>query len=234
MKKSLLLGVVLCFATSMTYAQMGFGVKGGYNLTNVVSDSAEFDNTVRKSGFNFGIFLQFPIKDKISIQTDILFSSGGATTSVTADKVDWQTDPKTLNTTYYATIREQNIVLNYIAIPIMARYAFGPVTLQAGPQIGLLGRALVDDQYTVYRYYNEFGSLKFTQTKVSETEKRKDIQDFYKKADFGFAAGLGGEWGRFQITARYYTGLLNIANNGGKVHNTCISGSIGWRLSNDY
>jgi len=234
MKKSLVAVLALFLVSNACLAQIGFGVKGGYNITNVISDSAEFANSIKKSGFNFGIFLQFPVNDKFSIQTDVLFSGGGFTASVTGEPVYGKDTTSAVGLSYQINIRQQNILLNYISIPIMARYAFGPLSLQAGPQIGLLGRALVDDKTTVYQYSVKQGETKITTTKLSETDKKKDIQDFYKKVDFGVAAGLGGEWGRFQVTARYYTGLLNIANYGRQVHNTCISVSVGWRLSNDY
>jgi hypothetical protein len=211
MKKHLVACLVFLAISSASYSQIGFGVKAGSNFANVKTDSASFKNRRGVGGLNLGFFFTFPIQDKISIQADVAFSGGGTYTTQGLDSA-------TTNETHL-----KRYVLNYISIPIMARYAFGSFNVQAGPQIGLLGRALVDDTYVIY-----------ATSGVMAGTKKKDIQDFYKKVDFGVAGGVGGEWGRFQVTMRYYVGLLNIANYGSPMKNSQAQLAVGFRVSNDY
>ena len=235
MKKCSLALLAIILMSNAGFAQLGFGLKGGYNISNVKTDSAEYSDITKGSGFNLGLFLQFPIQDKISIQTDVMFYGTSTSIYYLADTSD--PNPSDPFATIQYSYREKKFLLNYISIPVMARYAFGPVTVQAGPQIGLLARALVND--TEYKYAigvdtTASGVPIPKQKLLSQQTKKKDVQDFYKKVDFGLAAGIGGEWGRFQVTARYYMGVMNIANYGSKLTNQSISVSVGWRLSNDY
>jgi hypothetical protein len=215
MTKALLTGFAMMLITICSYSQMGFGVRAGYNNSTIKTDSSAYDEVLRRGSFNVGLFLTFPVNDNFSVQTEVMFSGVGAWT-ITDRNLGTADDPR-----YEYT--ETQLVLNYLSIPIMAKYSIQAFNIQVGPQIGILGRALSKENY-----------LKVDGSTAVSGEKTRDVQHFYRFFDFGFNAGLGAEVGRFQFTVRYSIGIANVANNGGRITNNLIQSGIGFRLSEDY
>ena len=80
-----------------------FGVKGGFNMSNLYSNDANDDNVLY--GFNAGVYATLPISDFIAIQPEILFTTKGA-----------ELDYKNAFATGNAKFR-----LNYIEVPLLVR-----------------------------------------------------------------------------------------------------------------
>jgi hypothetical protein len=92
--KKVLLTALAVFAFSFANAQdTKYGVKGGLNMSN---NSADGSKSI--TSFHLGGFAQFKMNDKFAIQPELLYSAQGA-----------KNDFGTLN-------------LNYINIPVMAKY----------------------------------------------------------------------------------------------------------------
>lgn len=53
-----------------------FGVKGGFNMSNLYSNDADDENILY--GFNAGLYATLPISDFIAIQPEILFTTKGS------------------------------------------------------------------------------------------------------------------------------------------------------------
>lgn len=53
-----------------------FGVKGGFNMSNLYTDDADDENILY--GFNAGVYATLPISDFIAIQPELLFTTKGA------------------------------------------------------------------------------------------------------------------------------------------------------------
>jgi hypothetical protein len=53
-----------------------FGVKGGFNMSNLYNNNADDENILY--GFNAGVYATLPISDFIAIQPEILFTTKGA------------------------------------------------------------------------------------------------------------------------------------------------------------
>src|SRR5689334_10436877 len=114
--KKVSVSVFLILVVAVCYGQLGFGIKSGYNLTHVKSDSSEFGNLTGSAGLNLGIFLTFPINEKMNIQTDIGFSGGG----FNAFSQTFENDGQNVR----SSVHDKRYVLNYISIPVMAKYSF--------------------------------------------------------------------------------------------------------------
>ena len=93
--------------------------------------------------------------------------------------------PEILYKSLKATEDDNDITLNYLSVPLMFVYEFQPhVNIQAGPQIGILV--------------------------TSDPDELKD-EDAIKGMDFSFNVGVGADFKRASVTARYCIGLTNIA-----------------------
>lgn len=164
-KKIALFAVVALMAVSAS-AQLKFGVKGGVNLANNKFEMGGASaDTKMKIGFAVGGFVNYAINDQMSLQPELLFLQAGS-------KVEELDDAK--------------IELNYIAIPVMFKYSFGAMNLQAGPQLGYLLSAKFDGE---------------------------DMKDDMKSIDLGLNIGAGYQiMENLGIEARYSLGLSNIAD----------------------
>jgi hypothetical protein len=148
-----------------------FGGKGGVNFANLRFDEAidlSFDDRI---GLIAGGFVTIPLGDRFGIQPEVLFSQKGAQ----FDELG-------------ATGR---VELDFLDVPILARYRFGRLFLFGGPSFGLKLRA---------REVTEFG----------DDQEEVDLADDVESFDFGIVAGAGYEFGRFSVDGRYTWGLSNI------------------------
>jgi hypothetical protein len=174
MKKILftMFAVCLVFAAS---AQFKGGLKAGANLANWGGDVTGTDMLF---GFHVGAYGQFGLSDALTLQPEVLYYGAGAK----AGDVD--------------------LKVNYLAIPVMFKYALGETfNVQAGPQIGLL-----------------------LSTDPSE------MKDGLKGTDFGLNIGIGAGFGKFSADARYSMGLSNINDGTGDIKNNVIQISFGYLL----
>lgn len=80
-----------------------FGVKGGFNMSNLYQNDANDDNVLY--GFNAGVYATLPISDFIAIQPEILFTTKGA-----------ELDYNNVFASGNAKFR-----LNYIEVPLLVR-----------------------------------------------------------------------------------------------------------------
>ena len=178
-----------------------FGAKAGLNIANIVGDFD--DNNDTKIGFNFGAVVEIPVTEKFAIQPELLFSTQG--TKSEFDDVEISSTGEIIN------IKEEaEANLNYINIPIMAKYYVAEgFSLQAGPQIGILISA--------------------------EDKDGEDFKDETSAIDFGlnFGAGYQLSSGIF-FDARYNLGLSNINDFEGSddftQKNSVISISLGYKF----
>lgn len=81
-----------------------FGVKGGFNMSNLTNDDNVDDENVLY-GFNAGVYATFPISDYIAIQPELLFTTKGAELEYNNDFLQGNAKFK----------------LNYIELPLLVR-----------------------------------------------------------------------------------------------------------------
>ena len=192
--KKLFLAVIAVLSLTYSQAQeVQFGAKAGVNFADLTGD---FDNSDMITSFHLGAVAEIKINEKFSVQPELLYSSQGATSK---DK-------------YEGISMENTIKLDYIAVPIMAKYYIAQgLSLEAGPQIGFLVAA--ESEYS-------FGGS-------SETQ---DIKDELKTIDFGLNFGLGYKLDNgVNFGARYNLGLSNIADNDDiELKNSVFQISVGY------
>lgn len=110
---------------------------------------------------------------------------------------------------------DETLKLNYISVPVMFMYKVTSfLNIQVGPQISILASA------KTVRDYEDSG------------EVETDIKDSLKGADFGVNAGLGLDFGKFNVSARYCIGLsdINDFEGGNSVKNQAIQVALGYKI----
>jgi hypothetical protein len=180
MKKLLLSAFAVCaFAFTTNAQEVTFGAKAGLNLANLTGD---VEGNSMLAAAHVGGMAEISFSDKFAVQPEVLFSMQGASS-----------DFGDLN-------------LNYINIPIMAKYfVTEEISLEAGPQIGLLMSAKADGE---------------------------DVKDFYSGTDFGLNIGAGYKMeSGLNFGLRYGIGMSNIIDAEGSeadVKNSNIQVSVGY------
>lgn len=172
MKKNILM-VVMVFTVGFVNAQgkedMAFGIKGGLNISTITNADVDGVNSKSLVGFHVGFFGEFVLSDKFSIQPEVLYSTQGTKIEFEGIKGD--------------------LKLDYIAIPVMAKYYVADsFSLELGPQIGFLVSA-----------------------KAKSGGESEDVKDELKSTDVSLNFGLGYDiTENFMIGARYNLGLTRL------------------------
>lgn len=185
--KKLILTAAAVFAFGFINAQdTKFGAKGGLNFATV----SETEGAKNKIGFNIGVFAEIGISDSFSVQPELLFSTQGA------------------------GYEGGSTSLNYINIPVMAKFKVAEgFSLQAGPQFGLLMSA----------------------TSNPDNGDSKDVKDGLKTLDLGLNFGAGYDISEnIMVDLRYNLGLGGLTKDlpdGAKdSNNRVIALSVGYKF----
>lgn len=128
MKKPLLLLTIAILggSFSMKGQNVDFGLKAGLNIANITGGEIDRNNVF---DIHFGVFADFEIFEKFSIQPELLYSKQGSEVN-----------------------NGDVIKLDYLAIPFMAKYYLSKnVSVEAGPQMSFL----INDEL---KYENATGS----------------------------------------------------------------------------
>ena len=210
MKKLLLTAAIAVFTLSSVNAQdITFGAKAGINIANLDVTDANIDS---RTSLHLGVTAEFEISDTFSIQPELLYSAQGATESDTYED------------SFIRSVSESEWKLNYIQIPIMAKfYVSEGLSLEAGPQIGFLASAEVDSDSTETSLFD--GSSVSTSSTV-------DAKEIVKSVDFGLNFGLGYKLDSgLNFALRYNLGLSNIydvSESTVKIKNRVFQLSVGY------
>jgi hypothetical protein len=208
--KKVFLTAVAVFGFAFANAQeVKYGAKAGLNLSNFAGDA---EGNSAKVGFQIGGFAEIKISDKFAIQPELLFSAQGA-----KEKESYKESGITVTS-------EDIIKLNYLNIPIMAKYyATEKLYIEAGPQIGLLMSAKSEFKET-----ETFGGL--TET-ISGSA---DVKKYFNSTDFGLNVGFGYIFTEnIGAGVRYTSGLSNIGKDAPsdfKVTNSNIAVSVSYNF----
>ena len=123
---------IIAFAFNTTNAQMAtsttpeaeFGVKGGFNISNMYTDSADDENVLY--GFNAGVYAKFPLSEMISVQPELYYTTKGSELDYSI--ADFNGSSK--------------LRLDYIQLPVMVKFNIGEhFNVHAGPYAAFLVNA---------------------------------------------------------------------------------------------
>lgn len=190
MKKFVLILIAL-FTLSLTNAQdISLGLKAGVNYAGTLTSDADYNDYFDAHiGPHFGVVANFAINNDFAVQGELLYSPSGFNRNDTFETLAG--DVK-----YDVTGK-----VNYLTIPIMAKYYFvDGLSLEAGPYVGFLLSATLDG--TVEAPAILGGTTTFD---------KQDIKEDYNSTDIGIAVGASYkmENGLF-FSLRYNLGMTDI------------------------
>ncbi|HDJ32875.1 MAG TPA: PorT family protein [Bacteroidetes bacterium] len=186
MKRTILLFTALFAISSVSLAQIKFGLRGGIssssiNVDEVIGGAAEdyyyeLESGDAMIGYHFGAMMRVTLFGAF-IQPEVLFSSSGGEVKI---------KDLTENTEYF-----RNQTYNKISIPVMVGFKLGPARLQAGP------------------------AASFTLSSKPALEDLVDqVEEDFKTATFGYQAGIGLDVLNFLAIDLKYEGNLSKLGEG--------------------
>lgn len=190
MKKLQTILVLLSVLSVGSYAQgISGGAKLGLNMANqTFSGNGSYSSPSFLPGIHAGGYLTLMFSEHVGLQPEVLFSGQGAKSG------------------------SEKIKLNYISVPILARFNVNQLlSFHVGPQIGLLASA---------------------KDKVGSSST--DVKSYYKSTDVGVAFGATVDLPmKLNFTLRFIKGLSDISDVSGsdvKVKNYTLQLSVGYKL----
>ncbi len=127
MKKIILvLSAVLMSMGAM--AQVDFGVKAGFDLTNFWGEDLPHG---MKPSYQAGLFMEYHFNDKVSIAPEVTFASQGGKFKIGKDLFGINVEALGLKDV------DMTFNTNYVNVPIMFKYYATPnFSIDLGPQVG--------------------------------------------------------------------------------------------------
>ena len=117
MKTRIMILAVLSISVLTTSAQIGAGIKGGFNFASLTGFNGD-----SRVGAHAGLFLHYTINNRWCFQPEILYSGEG----------QW----------YSSDLDQRILTLDYIQIPLMIQYfPVKQLYFEFGPQFGILTSA---------------------------------------------------------------------------------------------
>lgn len=185
MKKIIAITAFMLFFVGIKAQNVEIIPKAGINIA---TQSMKGDKKA-KVGFQGGVGINFLTGlSGFSVQPELNFISKGASFKTTSGR--------------------EKLNLNYLELPVLAKYSFGPVYLNAGPSLGL---------------------------RLGQGDKEKATYGAMKKLDFGLQMGGGvaiaAGLGKIILDARYVLGLTNISDvKGVNIKNRGVQVSVGYAI----
>jgi hypothetical protein len=227
-KKALILFFLLTSATLLR-AQT-FIPRAGITISTLQTDDfvREMDNKIQsQSGFVIGLAYAIPIgtfaKGIFSLQPELSFIQKGFKVDASGDFAGSES--------YYHLTTQQEYTINYLEIPVLAKYEFGSdklrVAIQAGPSLafGLGGKykstMRIRDEFEYDDTTNSEGDIRFYNSDETNTTS------FDHNVDFGLQAGAGlTVLDHISLDVRYGVSFTNI-NHEEKSKNRVLQISVG-------
>jgi hypothetical protein len=136
--KTRILVMSLLLAPVFLFGQLGIGIKGGANFSNLSSDNF---NTSSVTSYHAGVYANIKLSEKFGVTPEVLWSSQGA------------------------DLNNVKLETNYITVPVMLRWRIiNLISLEAGPQFNILtsaesGGMDVTDDLSTTSFCAAFGGL---------------------------------------------------------------------------
>jgi len=208
-------------------AQVRIGIQGGLSVPNLSGGNNEISQGYRsRLAPNFGITAEFGITNNLSIEPQVNFDGQGGQRNGLQPVTSANLPPLPSGGYYYANFKNVAI-LNYIELPVLAKYTFGlggiDLDVNAGPYIGFLLHATENTSGTSSIYVDKNGTPfvmsdgngGYVPVPRQPFDGSNDVTSSIHKVNVGIAGGLGvmlpvtGR-GSFSLDIRGLYGLNNV------------------------
>jgi hypothetical protein len=217
MKKNILGALIFC-SLSVFSQEIKYGVKAGFNLSNLKGvcpySLNEYSTSDNKPivGFNLGGFVEYALNNKLSIQPELLFSMQGNTVEI----------HYAYYTSFYAGLYKTTFTqapkLYYVNFPVILKCkVVDNLNIEFGPQIGFLLGATSKLEYKDNTTPSSTNSVTLNLLKdgiyhfFGETIQ---VKSDAKKIDFSLNIGASYDFSeKLFIQGRYNLGLTSVDEN---------------------
>lgn len=211
MKKLFVASALALFGA--VHAQVNYGVKAGYNLSNVAVSSPVSSAKVllgNKSGYSVGGFVEYGIGSGFSLQGEVLYSNLGAKATVDSNKLPSTAENYGIDFNMPEGVKkaEINFSVNQITVPLSAKYTFNDkFGVLGGVGINFVtGRklSLKADGNDVTKFFEQNGNI------VLNDELKKQI------SSTNFTLHVGADYRITQnvfVDVRYNFGISSLNQN---------------------
>jgi len=112
MKKTILLLVLLCISFYGFSQDAKYGVRIGYNISNLDFDDVPIDQNKHRNGFAIGFFGEYGLSKTVSLAPELQFSAEGA--------------------------KHESLKLDYLQLPVLFKFRVSEkFAIGVGPQVSL-------------------------------------------------------------------------------------------------
>lgn len=126
--KKLFLALSVALISMGAMAQVEFGVKAGFDLTNFWGEDLPHG---MKPSYQAGLFMEYHFNDKVSIAPEVVFASQGGKFKIGKDLFGINVEALGLKDV------DMTFNTNYVNVPIMFKYYATPsLSIDLGPQVG--------------------------------------------------------------------------------------------------
>lgn len=174
--KTLLLLIAVLYST-ITFSQISkyeIGIEGGLSSVSLRGDGFIVDKSVADITFTTGFSLLYHFNDHFSLKTNMLYERKGNRINYFYHELPYATLDFHIKEELEAQYR-----LDYLTLPVLARYSFGKQNnffVNAGGYLGYLLKSTVISN----------GVPKVGRKETENTER-------FSRLDFGFVVGVGGQ-----------------------------------------
>lgn len=197
------LTAIFFFTTRMSDAQIRIGIQGGLSIPNLRGG-----NNVVSEGYasrlapNFGLTADFPVAGNFSIDPQVNFDGQGGQRTGMQPITSTGLPSQQSGGYYYASFKNTS-VLNYMEIPVLAKYTFdlGVISLNvsAGPYVGFLLNATQKTSGTSSIYIDSNGdplvipngSGGYTPLPPQSFDASTNVTSSVHTVNFGIDGGVG-------------------------------------------
>lgn len=214
MKKVFIL-LSFIFISGLASAQLGFGIKGAFTMSNLTTDWSEIKESA-KAGWQFGGFVR--VGDKWHLQPEAYFTA--KTGQLKYQEQDMNDPQKTGEVT-------QDITFNTVDIPVLIGYKLiDPPALNVRLQAGPVASMVVNKTFDV------------SGSGIDPAEPDEDYKNAFRDLNWGLQVGAGVDFLFLTADVRYEIGLNNLYDQPDGVSGTDLSSfknhvfmiSVGWKI----
>lgn len=201
----LLISTFLLMAQT-SHAQVRIGVQGGLSVPDLSGGNNEISQGyTSRLAPNFGITAQFVITNNFSIEPQVNFDGQGGQRNGLQPVTNLPPElPPLPNGSYYYANFNNMSILNYIEIPVLAKYTFElgrfGLDVNAGPYVGFLLNATEKTGGTSQIYLDKNGTTPlampngnggYIPVPAQSFEASTDATNSINEVNFGIAGGVG-------------------------------------------
>jgi len=216
--KTIILILLVTISATLTYAQLGFGIKGGFTMSKLSVNISDYADAAQ-AGYQLGAFVR--LGKKLHLQPEAYFTA--KTGKLTFDYP--QDDPNNPNGTITSSV-EQQISLKTIDVPVLIGYQIAKLpTIKIRIQAGPVASIVVNKKFNV-----QFDG-------VDQPDGSSPlVEDDFSNVNWAAQFGAGIDFLFLTADIRYELGLNNIykapetMTDDPTMKNNVFFISVGWKI----